>query len=171
MRLFTLVLLFSAGAAALCQSPATALPDQPAPPAPAPPRTAPPREMPAPRDFSKFPRSWRAHPFTLGKNLFSARLPGVKTAERWSGTQIDPGMIVHPPSTRIGALPPGTPIAQDQFPKLVYQPIQLQGPRAQPFSKTWPALKVQRISTTWPNFTLLPVQSKTPRAAQVPAKD
>jgi len=111
MRLFTLVLLFSAGAVALCQSPATALPDQ-------------------------------------GKNLFSARLPGVKTAAPWNGAQIDPGMIVHPPSTRIGALPPGVPIAQDQYPKLVLQPIQLQSPRAQPFSTTWLTLKVQRIPTT-----------------------
>jgi hypothetical protein len=143
MRLFTLVLLFSAGAVALCQSPATALPDQPAPPSP-----APPQNLPAPRDFSKFPRTWRANPFTLGKNLFSARLPGVKTAAPWNGAQIDPGMIVHPPSTRIGALPPGVPIAQDQYPKLVLQPIQLQSPRAQPFSTTWLTLKVQRIPTT-----------------------
>jgi hypothetical protein len=176
MRIVTLIVLLGAGAVALCQSQAAAqvkadAPEQ-TPPAAEPPQSAPFWSAPlwsAPgqRDFRKLPRNWRISPPTQGKALFPSHLDRKGTAQRWDAERIDPEMAVHPGKERIGTLPPGTPIQQNQFPKLVFQPIGLQSLKAKPLSTKWPELKVQPIPTEWPKFALRTVQEK----AATPARD
>jgi len=61
--------------------------------------------------------------------------------------QIDPKIIVHPAQSRIGDQPPGTQIAQNQFPGLELLPIE------------WPQLKIKPIPTVWPKLKLEPISA------------
>jgi hypothetical protein len=154
MRIWPLVLLFSAGVVALCQS-QTTTPVQTDAPDETPPTTEPPQSASLlgkpfwtaarERDYTKLPQSWHGSPLAQGKNLFQSHLNRQENAQRWNGARIDPGMIVRPGKERIGELPAGTPIKQDQFPELVFQPIGVQKSKAGPLLATLPGLKVQPI--------------------------
>ena len=167
MRIWPLVLLFSAGVVALCQS-QTTTPVQTDAPDETPTTTEPPQsasllEKPfwtasRERDCTKLPQSWRGSPLAQGKNLFQSHLDRKDTAQSWKVADIDRGMIMHPGKERIGELPAGTPIKQDQFPELVFQPIGVQKSKAGPLSAAWPELKVQPIPTTWPKFEVKPAK-------------
>jgi hypothetical protein len=109
LRPVILALSVCSGTTALCQSAAS----------------APLVVTPAPaRDFSKLPQGWHmdnVKPLPTPRILVQ---PKVVTTRRLGDAQIDPNMIVHPPATSIGVLPPGTQIAQNQYDHLQLQPIE-----------------------------------------------
>jgi len=51
-------------------------------------------------------------------------ISGPRQLQRKDNAQIDPGMIVRPPTSSIGVEPPGTPIAQNLYPGLRLLPIE-----------------------------------------------
>jgi len=73
--------------------------------------------------------------------------------------RIDSQMIVHPPQSRIGTLPPGTPVARNLYPGLVFQPIGASKLKALPIPTRWPELKVEGIPTVWPKCVVKPAES------------
>jgi hypothetical protein len=111
----TILSLFLCASAALCQSsvstPTTAenFALKPLLPAPR-----------AGRDFSKLPPGWHAMPLLTHKTLI---LPKSAVAARMNNMQIDRQIVVHPPESRIGVLPPGTAVTQNAYPGLRILPI------------------------------------------------
>jgi hypothetical protein len=51
-------------------------------------------------------------------------LPKAETNRRLDDAEIDPKIIVHPPQSSIGVNPPGTPMAQNEYPHLQMLPIE-----------------------------------------------
>jgi hypothetical protein len=121
MRLTILGLLLCAGPTAFCQSTA---------PAPGNPHSlwqTPPVVTLPPRDFSKLPPGWHASPVVPPRILIQPRMPGLPQAEtngRLAAPEIDPKIIVHPPQSSVGVSPPGTPVAQNEYPHLQMLPIE-----------------------------------------------
>jgi hypothetical protein len=124
MRFAILGLLFCAGTTALCQSTA---------PSPATPDTlgqTPLLVAPPARDFSKLPPGWHfsgAVPPRILLQPKMLKLPKPETNRSLVGAEIDPNIVVHPPQSSIGANPPGTPMAQNEFPHLQMRPILNEG--------------------------------------------
>jgi hypothetical protein len=119
MRCAILGLLLCAGTTALCQSTA---------PSPATPLwQAPPVVTPPTRDFSKLPPGWHfsgAVPPQILLQPKMLKLPKPETNRPLVGAEIDPKIIVHPPQSSIGVNPPGTPMAQNEYPHLEMRPIE-----------------------------------------------
>jgi hypothetical protein len=130
MRLTILGLLFCAATTALGQATA---------PSPASPDNlwqAPLLVTPPARDFTKLPPWWQASALPPGwqasavappRFLFQPKVPGAPQAEtgsRLGDAEIDPKIIVHPPQSSIGVIPPGTPMAQNEYPHLQMLPIE-----------------------------------------------
>jgi hypothetical protein len=151
MRVAVFALLVCAGTAAFCQpsAPAPAVADKLTPSGQA-------ATEPA-RDFSKGPVKWKMD--------FSAQPKTILVLEdgpsRRAGAQIDPQMIVHPPQSRIGEQPPGTPVAQNLYPGLRFLPIGESKLKAQPIPTRWPDLKVEGIPTVWPKLEVKPTENGT----------
>jgi hypothetical protein len=145
MRLAILPLCFLAGTVAFGQTaPAPALNlDQVA--------KIPPAMMQPGSDFTKLPPDWRQDLFVPPARIVR---PGMGETRRREDAQIDPRMIVHPPPSSIGVLPPGTLVARNLYPKLQFLPIE------------WPRLKVQKIPVQWPDSKMGPARSSLPAAAQ-----
>jgi hypothetical protein len=117
MRLKILGLLFCAGTTALCQT---------TPTAPATPDglwQGPNAVTPPARDFSQLPPGWRASAVVPWRALIQPKAPEAETGSRLGDSKVDPRIVVHPPKSRIGVNPPGTPMAQNQFPHLQMLPI------------------------------------------------
>jgi hypothetical protein len=121
MRRTILGLLLCAGTTAFCQSTA---------PAPATPQNlwqSPLVVTPPTRDFSKLPPGWHASPVVPWRILIQPKaleLPKAETNRRLDTGEIDPKIIVHPPQSSIGVSPPGTPLAQNEYPHLQMLPIE-----------------------------------------------
>jgi hypothetical protein len=83
---------------------------------------------------------------------------------------IDPQIVRHPSQKDVGAIPPGTQVAQNLFPGLRFQPIEGQpcAPASEPLSTIWPLLNVHRIPMDWPNLKMEPVEgtSATPHLSK-----
>jgi hypothetical protein len=121
MRLTILGLLFCAGTTALCQT------SSPTPASPDGLWQGPLVVTPPARDFSKLPPGWHASAVVPPRFLFQPKAPGVPQAEtgsRLGDATIDPKIIVHPPQSNIGVNPPGTPMAQNEYPHLQMLPIE-----------------------------------------------
>jgi hypothetical protein len=124
MRLAILGLLLCSGTTALCQSTA---------PSPATPDTlglTPLVIAPPARDFSKLPPGWHfsgAVPPRILLQPKMLKLPKPDTDRPLVGAEIDPRIIVHPPQSSIGVNPPGTPMAQNDYPHLQMRPILNEG--------------------------------------------
>ena len=121
MRLTILGLLFCAGTTALCQSTA---------PFPASPDSlweTPLVVTPPARDFSKLPPGWHFSGVVPPRILLEPKLlklPKPETDRPLVGAEIDPRIVVHPPQSSIGVNPPGTPMAQNEYPHLQMRPIE-----------------------------------------------
>ena len=121
MRLPILGLLFCAATTALGQTTA---------PSPASPDNlwqGPLVGTPPARDFSKLPPGWQASLVVPPRFLYQPKVPGALQAEtgsRLGDAEIDPKMVVHPPQSSIGVIPPGTPMAQNEYPHLQMLPIE-----------------------------------------------
>ncbi len=98
-------------------------------------------------DLNKLPADWRMTNLAPPKTFIP---PGAGAVQHRNHAQIDPGMIVHPPPSRVGVQPPGTLVARNLYPNLALQPIQ------------WPRLKVQAIPTLWPRLKIGPCDSGVP---------
>ena len=131
------------------------------------PFTAPPNSSPwsmQERDFSKLPPNFRFMPgLALSRPQSILALPQVPQPNPLVGMQLDPQIVVHPPQLRLGSLPPGTQVAQNLYPGLVFQPIDHQRcrPEVAQLSTVWPDLKVQRIPTEWLKVKIAPVDELT----------
>jgi hypothetical protein len=76
------------------------------------------------RDFSKLPQGLHINNF---KDLPTPKIlvqPKVVSTTRLGDARIDPNIIVHPPATSIGVLPPGTEVTESEYPHLRLQPIE-----------------------------------------------
>jgi hypothetical protein len=100
-------------------------------------------------DLSKLPS---------GSQTTNAALPGAaivpspNTARRSDNAKIDPKMIVHPPQSSIGVQPPGTPIAQSEYPNLRMLPIgssSVNAPPTQGNMAQLMAIPVKRPKCRW----------------------
>jgi hypothetical protein len=115
MRLTILGLLLCTGIPAFCQSGASA------PPSPYASGQTLLVVTPPARDFSKLPPGWHPTSVAPPKMLIQPQVPATR---RLDGAQIDPKMIVHPRQSIIGVQPPGTAVAQKEYPHLQVLPIE-----------------------------------------------
>jgi hypothetical protein len=119
MRFAVLGLLLCAGTTAFCQSTS---------PYPATPSWQTPLVVtPPPRDFSKLPPGWHFSGVVPPRILLEPKmlkLPKPETNGPLVGAEIDPKIVVHPPQSSIGANPPSTPMAQNEYPHLQMRPIE-----------------------------------------------
>jgi hypothetical protein len=156
--------LFLSGTTALCQSTAPApvtphplwqTPSARAPVTPHPlwqtPLVLPP--LPS-RDFSKLPPGWHAVPLTPPRMMM---VPKTVETSRFKDAQIDPEIIVHPPSSSIGVQPPGTGVAQKEYPNLRVLPIVSANHALEEIPTMWPRYRLETIPTQWPMHEILPV--------------
>jgi len=89
--------------------------------------------------------------------LLQAFTMPIKPSARWSeDARVDPKMVVHPPPASIGLQPPGTVIAQNEFPNLRILPIESPESKIAALPSQWPNLKVQGIPTRWPKLEMSP---------------
>lgn len=170
MRCSLLLLVLSTGTVALGQAgPVNSLPAEPLGQSP----------WAAPNgDFSKMPQ-WRWDPSLGSFRTQSVLLPPSKSLIRLGDAAIDPQILRHPSTSDLGAQPPATQLAQNEFPGLKFQPInELSGgpasgasrcePGPQLLSTTWPKLQVEQIPNTWPG---LKMGSVTERAGPTSTPD
>ena len=119
MRFAVLGLLLCAGTTAFCQSTS---------PSPATPSWQTPLVVTPPaRDFSKLPPGWHFSGVVPPRILLEPKmlkLPKPETNGPLVGAEIDPRIVVHPPQSSIGVNPPGTPMAQNEYPHLQMLPIE-----------------------------------------------
>jgi len=108
------------------------------------------------RDFSKLPSSWH---ITYGAPQGTTIIPSEASARPWDDAKIDPKMIVHPPQTSIGVQPPGSLVAQNDYPNLRILPIESSSLKTLPTQ--WPLLQVKAIPLQWPKCQLDPTNSAT----------
>lgn len=168
MRATLLILILSGGAQALGQT-------RPSIPFSAGPVTAgQATQTPAPGwDFSTMPRWPRWDPALTSLRTETVLQPGPKSTIPLGDASIDPRMVHHPSRKDIGTLPPGTQVAQNLFPGLVFQPIaggQRCAPSGGPLATTWPRLKVEPIPITWPSLKTEPAEVGSALAAAGPAR-
>jgi hypothetical protein len=104
------------------------------------------------RDFGKMTPGW---PATMHTPEWIVIRPAPTTLKPFGDAKIDPMIIVHPSRTRIGDQPPGTQIAQNQFPGLKLLPIE------------WPQLKIKPIPTVWPNLKMEPIATTCAKCTMV----
>lgn len=141
-------LFLCVGATAFCQS-ATNVPAKPDRDG-----QAPLVVFPSARDFSQLPSGWQPSnpmPLSQPRALF---VPAPQNTHPLNKAQIDPRMIVHPPQSSLGVQPPGTSVAQNEFPNLRIQPIDSARSVAEAIPTNWPAMRVQTIPNQWPKFQL-----------------
>jgi hypothetical protein len=81
-------------------------------------------------------------------------VPAPEKAHPLNNAQIDPKMIVHPPQSSLGVQPPGTIVAQNEYPNLRIQPIDSARSALEAIPTNWPAFQVEKIPTQWPSFRL-----------------
>jgi hypothetical protein len=84
--------------------------------------------------------------------------------------QIDPQMIIHPPKSSLGVQPPGTLVAQNEYPGLQFLPIESSSMKLEKIPITWPNLKLQSIPILSPKSRLLPVGNQALITTSAPAK-
>jgi hypothetical protein len=106
-------------------------------------------------EINQLPSGWNMNNTAPVRVLIQ---PRAGAAQHWNDARIDPRIIVHPPSSSVGTLPPGTLVAKNLYPDLRFQPVQ------------WPNLKFQRIPTQWPRFEIVPTVSGTPATARAAVK-
>lgn len=107
-------------------------------------------------DSSKLPSSWR---ITNVAQLETAIMPSAEAARRWDDAKIDPKMIVHPPQSSIGVQPPGSLVAQNEYPNLRMLPIEASS--AKPIPTQWSLLQIKLIPIQWPLCKVGPVDCAT----------
>lgn len=142
MRITILSLFLCAGTTAFCQTgaPAPAIPNNP--------WQAPLGAIPPPiRDFSKLPPGWHAAPLTPPRMMW---VPKAVDTTRPKDAQIDPKIIVHPPASSIGVQPPGTAVAQNEYPHLRMLPIESAASYVEAIPTQWPPNRLEKIPTQWP---------------------
>ncbi len=106
-------------------------------------------------EINQLPSGWNMNNTAPVRVLIQ---PRAGAAQHWNDARIDPRIIVHPPPSSVGTLPPGTLVAKNLYPDLRFQPVQ------------WPNLKFQRIPTQWPRFEIVPTVSGTPATARAAVK-
>jgi hypothetical protein len=132
MRITILSLFLCAGTTAFCQTGA------PAPAVPNNPWQAPLGVVPPIRDFSKLPPGWHAVPLTPPKMMYVPKVVDTRPKD----AQIDPKIIVHPPASSIGVQPPGTAVAQNEYPDLRMLPIESAGSHLEAIPTQWPMAEI-----------------------------
>lgn len=147
MRLTTFALFLSAGTVAFCQSVA------PAPANPGQRWLTPPGIAQFGKDFTILPPQWR---FDSAAPIFRSAPGPLRPPDE---AQIDAKIIRHPPPSSIGELPPGTLVAQGQYPGLQLLAIEQSQAKVQPIPTTWPNLKVENIPIVWPKAEIKQVES------------
>jgi hypothetical protein len=153
MRLGIFALSLCAATAAFCQSSATA------PANPGEYNQLPPTFNWSGTNFSKMPPHWTASSLSA-QPMFSLQAP--TPLRHPDNAQVDPKMIVHPPKSSLGTLPPGTMVAQNEYPGLQLLPIEIASAKGKPIPIVWPNLKLQSIPITWPKLKSLPVLNRAP---------
>jgi hypothetical protein len=81
-------------------------------------------------------------------------VPAPEKAHPLNNAQIDQKMIVHPPQSSLGVQPPGTIVAQNEYPNLRVLPIDSARSPLEAIPTNWPAFQVEKIPTQWPSFRL-----------------
>ena len=84
--------------------------------------------------------------------------------------QFDAKMIVHPPQSSIGVLPPGIPVARNLYPDLQLQFIGQTSTARLEIPIYWPNLSIEPIPIAWPKLKAVPAQDSTAAVATPPAK-
>jgi hypothetical protein len=103
------------------------------------------------RDFSKPPSIWH---FTYGAPQGATIVPSREATHLWDDAKIDPKMIVHPPQSSIGVQPPGSLVAQNEYPNLRVLPIESSS--LKPVPTQWPLFHLKAIPLQWLKFQLDP---------------
>jgi hypothetical protein len=110
--------------------------------------------FPSARDFNQLPSGWQPlNPMSLPQPKVLL-VPAPQNDHPLNRSRIDPKMIVHPPQSSLGVQPPGTIVAQNEYPNLRIQPIDSARSAVEAIPTNWPALNVQTIPNQWPGFKL-----------------
>jgi hypothetical protein len=162
VRITILSLFLCAGTTAFCQSSA------PAPAIPTNPWQSPLGVVPPPiRDFSKLPPGWHAVPLTPPRIVVR---PKAVDTTRLNDAQIDPRIVVHPPASSIGVQPPGTAIAQNEYPHLRILPIESDRSYVEAIPTQWPPDRLENIPTEWPMAKIVAAHESSAAMVRSPGK-
>jgi len=93
-------------------------------------------------------------------------ISGPRQLQRKDSAQVDPGMIVRPPTSSIGVQPSGTPIAQNLYPGLQLLPIEEAKAKQAPNPAEQPDLNLQETPIKWPRFELWLVNGGSAKPAE-----
>jgi hypothetical protein len=140
MRLTILGLLLCTGIPAFCQS-----------------------GTPPALDFSKLPPGWRPANVAPLNTIIQTQLPAPR---RLDNAQIDPKIIVHPPQSSVGVQPPGTPVAQNEYPHLQLVPIESAHSIPQAVPTRWPRIQLEKTPPTSSNLDFQPTPQVRDRRPQ-----
>jgi hypothetical protein len=143
MRLTILGLLLCTGIPAFCQSGTSAPPNPDAPGSLV--------MTPPAREFAHLPPGWRPTSVVPPRMLFQPQVPARRRSDN---AQIDPKMIVRPPQSSIGVQPPGTAVAQSEYPHLEMLPIESPNSALKAIPTKWPRIRPETIPIQWPSFSL-----------------
>jgi hypothetical protein len=159
MRITILSLFLCAGTTAFCQSsaPAPVIPDNL--------WQAPLGVVPPSRDFSKLPPGWHAVPLTPPRIMVVPKAAGTRPLK---DAQIDPGIVVHPPASSMGVQPPGTAVAQNEYPHLRMLPIESAGSHVEAIPNQWPPNRLENIPTQWPTAEIIAAHSSSAAMVRSP---
>jgi hypothetical protein len=112
-------------------------------------------------------QGFRADLHPSSKQLWKTfTISGPRQLQRKDSAQIDPGMIVRPSQSSIGAQPPGTPIAQNLYPGLRLLPIEETQAKLETLPTEWPNLELQNIPIKWPKFAIQLVNGGSAKPAE-----
>jgi hypothetical protein len=160
MRITILSLFLCAGTTAFCQSSAAApaIPDKlwQTPLVVTPPPV---------RDFTKLPPGWHAVPLTPPGIMV---VPKAIDSRHLTDAQIDPKIIVHPPASSMGVQPPGTAVAQNEYPHLRMLPIESAGSHVEAIPNQWPPNRLENIPTQWPTAEIIAAYSSSAAMVRSP---
>jgi len=161
MRIMILSLFLCAGTTAFGQAsaPAPAIPDNL--------WQTPLGVVPPPiRDFSKLPPGWHVTPQPTPK--IKVVPPSATGTRSLRDAQIDPKIIVHPPASSIGVQPPGTAVAQNEYPHLRMLPIESAASHVEAIPTQWPPNRLEKIPTEWPMAEIVAAHNSSAATVRSP---
>ena len=118
-------------------------------------------------NFGKLLSGEQAKAFVLPRISVTPRMIAPR---RWDDARIDPKIIAHPSQSRLGVQPPGTKVAQNEYPNLLMLLIDSPSVKLQPAPSQWPSYRLKAISTQWPQFEFLPIHNDSKAVPAHPAK-
>jgi hypothetical protein len=118
-------------------------------------------------NFGKLLSGDQAKAFVLPRIIVT---PKMIAPRRWDDARIDPKILAHPPQSTLGVQPPGTQVAQNEYPNLLMLLIDSPSVTPQPAPSQWPGYRLKAVCTQWSQFEFLLIHSDPKAIPAPPAK-